>query len=137
MLHGNPELQQELLDAAADITSAAVVAPLTFGTYFSLAGIDDQRQRERHAFHFHLHQDHLRPSQENIPVKLTAGRAGRKDITQGLPLAIPSPRESPSCLKTSHFDRSWLSRLSLSRPPKHKLRYKSWRRTISPFVTTA
>jgi hypothetical protein len=41
MLHGNPELQQGLLDAAADTTSAAVVAPLTFGTYFSLAGIDD------------------------------------------------------------------------------------------------
>jgi hypothetical protein len=42
VLHGNPELQQGLLDAAADTTSAAVVAPLTFGTYFSLAGIDDQ-----------------------------------------------------------------------------------------------
>jgi hypothetical protein len=41
VLHGNPELQQGLLDAAADTTSAAVVAPITFGTYFSLAGIDD------------------------------------------------------------------------------------------------
>jgi hypothetical protein len=41
VLHGNPELQQGMLDAAADTTSAAVVAPLTFGTYFSLAGIDD------------------------------------------------------------------------------------------------
>ncbi len=38
VLHENPELQQGLLDAAADTTSAAVVAPLTFGTYFSLAG---------------------------------------------------------------------------------------------------
>jgi hypothetical protein len=28
VLHGNPELQQGLLDAAADTTSAAVVAPL-------------------------------------------------------------------------------------------------------------
>jgi hypothetical protein len=39
--HENPELQQGLLDAAADTTSAAVVAPLTFGTYFSLAGDAD------------------------------------------------------------------------------------------------
>ena len=42
-LHENPDLQQGLLNAAADTTSAAVVAPLTFGTYFSLAsdaGID-------------------------------------------------------------------------------------------------
>ncbi len=38
VLHENPDLQQGLLDAAADTTSAAVVAPLTFGTYFSLAG---------------------------------------------------------------------------------------------------
>ena len=38
VLHENPELQQGLLDAAADTTSAAVVAPLTFGTYFSLTG---------------------------------------------------------------------------------------------------
>ena len=38
VLHENPELQQGLLDAASDTTSAAVVAPLTFGTYFSLAG---------------------------------------------------------------------------------------------------
>ncbi len=41
VLHENPELQQGLLDAAADTTSAAVVAPLTFGTYFSLAGDAD------------------------------------------------------------------------------------------------
>jgi hypothetical protein len=41
VLHGNPELQQGLLDATTDTTSAAVVAPLNFGTYFSLAGIDD------------------------------------------------------------------------------------------------
>ena len=43
VLHENPDLQQGLLDAAADTTSAAVVAPLTFGTYFTLssdAGID-------------------------------------------------------------------------------------------------
>ncbi len=39
VLHdNNPDLQQDLLDAAADTTSAAVVAPLTFGTYFSRAG---------------------------------------------------------------------------------------------------
>jgi hypothetical protein len=38
VLHENPELQQGLLDAAADTTSAAVIAPLTFNTYFSLAG---------------------------------------------------------------------------------------------------
>ena len=38
VLHENPDLQQGLLDAASDTTSAAVVAPLTFGTYFSLAG---------------------------------------------------------------------------------------------------
>jgi hypothetical protein len=38
VLHENPDLQQGLLDAAADTTSAAVVAPLTFETYFSLAG---------------------------------------------------------------------------------------------------
>ena len=38
VLHENPELQQGLLDAAADTTSAAVVAPLTFGTYFTLTG---------------------------------------------------------------------------------------------------
>ena len=43
VLHDDPDLQQGLLDAASDTTSAAVVAPLTFGTYFSLAsdaGID-------------------------------------------------------------------------------------------------
>ena len=34
VLHENPELQQGLLDAAADTTSAAVVASLTFRTYF-------------------------------------------------------------------------------------------------------
>jgi hypothetical protein len=38
VLHKNPDLQRSLLDAAADTTSAAVVAPLTFSTYFSLAG---------------------------------------------------------------------------------------------------
>ena len=37
VLHENPDLQQGLLDAAADTTSAAVVAPLTFNTYFSLS----------------------------------------------------------------------------------------------------
>ncbi len=40
-LHDNPDLQQGLIDAAADTTSAAVIAPLTFGTYFSLAGVKD------------------------------------------------------------------------------------------------
>jgi hypothetical protein len=54
VLHENPDLQQGLLDAAADTTSAAVVAPLTFNTYFSLAGDanidhdDDDAQRARH-----------------------------------------------------------------------------------------
>ncbi len=54
VLHENPDLQQGLLDAAADTTSAAVVAPLTFSTYFSLAGdanIDhneDDAQQARH-----------------------------------------------------------------------------------------
>lgn len=91
-----------------------------------------QRQRQHPALRCHLQQDHLRPSQEKIPRKLTAGRAGRKDITQAIALAIP--RESPSCRKTNHFDRCWLSRLS--RPPKPKLRYELWIRTISPFVTT-
>jgi hypothetical protein len=38
VLHENPDLQQGLLDAADDTTSAAVVAPLTFNTYFSLVG---------------------------------------------------------------------------------------------------
>jgi hypothetical protein len=38
VLHENPDLQQGLIDAAADTTSAAVVAPLTFGTYFTLSG---------------------------------------------------------------------------------------------------
>jgi hypothetical protein len=38
VLHENPELQQGLIDATADTTSAAVVAPLTFGTYFTLSG---------------------------------------------------------------------------------------------------
>ncbi len=38
VLHENPELQQDLIDATADTTSAAVVAPLSFGTYFSLTG---------------------------------------------------------------------------------------------------
>ncbi len=53
MLHENPDLQQGLLDAAADTTSAAVVAPLTFGTYFSLAGtadyeVDSSQVSQRH-----------------------------------------------------------------------------------------
>ena len=38
VLHENPDLQQGLIDAAADTTSAAVVAPLTFSTYFTLSG---------------------------------------------------------------------------------------------------
>jgi hypothetical protein len=38
VLHENPDLQQGLLDAAVDTMSAAVVAPLTFSTYFSIAG---------------------------------------------------------------------------------------------------
>ncbi len=38
VLHENPDLQRRLLDAASDTTSAAVVAPLAFSTYFSLAG---------------------------------------------------------------------------------------------------
>jgi hypothetical protein len=41
VLRENPDLQQGLLDAAEDTTSAAVVAPLTFTTYFSLAGDAD------------------------------------------------------------------------------------------------
>ncbi len=54
VLHKNPDLQQGLLDAVADTTSAAVVAPLTFGTYFSLAGdagidsdVDDSHPAEQ------------------------------------------------------------------------------------------
>jgi hypothetical protein len=53
VLHGNPELQQRLLDAAADTTSAAVVAPLTFSTYFSLAGIDDHEVDSPQVSHRH------------------------------------------------------------------------------------
>jgi hypothetical protein len=53
VLHGNPELQQGLLNAAADTTSAAVVAPLTFGTYFSLAGIDDNEVDSQQLSHRH------------------------------------------------------------------------------------
>ena len=34
VLRENPDLQQGLLDATADTTSAAVVAPLTFNNYF-------------------------------------------------------------------------------------------------------
>jgi hypothetical protein len=45
VLHENPDLQQALLDAAADTTSAAIVAPLTFNTYFSLAGDANIRSR--------------------------------------------------------------------------------------------
>jgi hypothetical protein len=41
VLHENPDLQRGLLDAAAATTSAAVVATLTFNTYFSLAGDAD------------------------------------------------------------------------------------------------
>ncbi len=50
----NPDLQQGLLDTAADTTSAAVVAPLTFNTYFSLssdaniAHDDDDTHQARH-----------------------------------------------------------------------------------------
>jgi hypothetical protein len=46
-----------LLDAAADTTSAAVVAPLTFNTYFSLVGDanidydDDDALQARHRHH--------------------------------------------------------------------------------------
>ncbi len=53
VLHENPDLQQGLLDAAA-ATSAAVVAPLTFNTYFSLVGDanidydDDDALQARH-----------------------------------------------------------------------------------------
>jgi hypothetical protein len=53
VLHGNPDLQQGLLDAAADTTSAAVVAPLTFGTYFSLAGTADHEVDSPQVSHRH------------------------------------------------------------------------------------
>jgi hypothetical protein len=53
VLHGNSELQRGLLDAAADATSAAVVAPLTFGTYFLLAGIDDHDVDKPQVSHRH------------------------------------------------------------------------------------
>ena len=41
VLRENPDLQKGLLDATADDASAAVVAPLTFNNYFSLAGDAD------------------------------------------------------------------------------------------------
>jgi hypothetical protein len=53
VLHANPDLQQGLLDAAADTTSAAVVAPLTFGTYFSLAGTADHEVDSPQVSHRH------------------------------------------------------------------------------------
>jgi hypothetical protein len=37
VLHENPDLQQGLLDAAADTTPAAIVAPLTLNTHVFLA----------------------------------------------------------------------------------------------------
>ncbi len=58
VLHENPALQQGLLDAAADTTSAAVVAPLTFNTYFSLAGDPDIDHDEDDALQTkHRHQN--------------------------------------------------------------------------------
>ncbi len=53
VLHGNPDLQKALLDAAADTTSAAVVAPLTFGTYFSLASTVDREVDSPQVSHKH------------------------------------------------------------------------------------
>jgi len=53
VLHDNPDLQQGLIDAAADTTSAAVVAPLTFGTYFSLAGTADHEVDSPQVSHRH------------------------------------------------------------------------------------
>ncbi len=53
VLHGNPDLQQGLIDAAADTTSAAVVAPLTFRTYFSLAGTADHEVDSPQVSHRH------------------------------------------------------------------------------------
>jgi hypothetical protein len=53
VLHGNLELQQGLLDAAADTTSAAVMGPLTFDTYFSLAGFDDHKVDSPQVSHRH------------------------------------------------------------------------------------
>ena len=57
VIRENPDLQRGLLDAAADTTSAAVVAPLTFNTYFSLAGDadidsnDDDSQQANQRYH--------------------------------------------------------------------------------------
>jgi hypothetical protein len=57
VLRENPDLQRGLLDAAADTTSAAMVAPLTFNTYFSLAGDadidsnDDDSQQANPRYH--------------------------------------------------------------------------------------
>jgi hypothetical protein len=51
VLHEHPDLQQGLLDAAADTTSAAVVAPLTFSTYFSLVGDADIEIDDDDALH--------------------------------------------------------------------------------------
>jgi hypothetical protein len=53
VLHGIPEIQQGLLDAAADTTSGAVVAPLTLVTYFLLAGIDDHEVDSLQVSHRH------------------------------------------------------------------------------------
>jgi hypothetical protein len=50
----------------------------------------------------------------------------------------PSNSKRKSLLSKNKPFRSLLAkRRRLSRPPKHKLRYESWKRTISPFVTTA
>ena len=80
-----------------------------------------------------LHQGRLRLSPEKTRVKLIAGRVDREATT--LEIAPATPRESHSCPKTSHFDRSWLSKHS--RLLRLKQQYESWIHTISPSVTIA
>jgi hypothetical protein len=92
-----------------------------------------RRSRVRDPKHSNPRQDLLRLSQERILVKLTAKLAEGKGTT--LVIALAAPRESPFFPRTNHFDHSWLSRLS--RPLRHKLRFESWRLTISPSVTIA
>jgi hypothetical protein len=92
-----------------------------------------RRPRVRYAKHSNPHQDPLRQSQKRILVRLTAGLAERKDTI--LVIALAAPKERLFFLKTNHFDRSWLNKLS--RLLKHKPRFESWTLTISPSVTIA
>ncbi len=117
VLRENPDLQRGLLDAAVDTTSAAVVAHLTFSTYFSLTGdadIDSDADDSHLAEHRHHNLSSYFSDEENY----TSSPSGGEDE---LPLDTfflsPSLTPGSSCVtKRNTKSRSHLRLAVMSLP---------------------